>query len=579
MALLFLFRLACLLVTTSAFLQPPSPFPASNPALLVYPTPLSLPATVHRISHTNRSIDAQLTLFTLQGCLARSALNTTTPTFPLLYKTTATANTSTDGTWTYWQYYQDKYGFGRVQFSEQYADSSVDDIVGQFSGYVSGYYLSHYTQQSEADNVNMAISMASITDRAIVTTAAYVPLMKRLNIPLLRDMRDYTESTFLSQFQPLNTSVDAPQWPFNRQYISAQTPTKAATFLTDWSMLASAVKLHHIPTAQAVLTLVPDGRMFAWLGWTADTWGENDMTSIVSAAGGIVWAADTQNNLGTHAFFRDPLPPLPKPALVNNKGKHTVAFLFTDGDSLVADTGAVVDRRHWTDARRGTYPLSFGVDPSLALLAPSTLGLMYDTAGQNDSIVAFAPGYAYPSYMSDEQVWMWAEAASATMAAAQLRMQYYIDFNYSSRYFAPLLHQSNIDAVVYFDYPNYYILDHGRNGSVTWVDHKPAIALRDSMWTGHSTPQSIAAVLNSQLRDHTQTAGYSVIAAHLWTQDVGTIGEVVAQLDGDGVVVVRLEELVALMSANVQEADRVTAEVPTRPSQQTAQQRARLATE
>ena len=578
MLLCILASLACLLVTTTATVEPRSPFPTSNSSLLTFPTPLSYPATVYRINHTNRTIDAQLTLFSLQGALARSALNTTTASFPLLYKTTATANTSTDGTWTYWAYYEEKYG-GRVQFSSKNADSSVDDIVAHFSQYVSGYYLSHYTQQSEADNVNMAISMASITNGAIVTTAAYVPLMKKLNIPLLRDMRGETESTFLYQFQPLNTSDTAPQWPFSHQYISSQTPTKAATFLTDWSMLASAVTLHHIPTALAVLELVPQGGMFAWLGWTADTWGENDMTSLVSAAGGIVWAADTQNNLGTHAFFRDSLPPLPSPSAIDNSGKHTVAFLFTDGDSLVADTGAVVDRRHWLDGRRGRFPLSFGVDPSLALLAPSTLGLMYDTAGVNDSVVAFAPGYAYPSYMSDEQVWKWAEAASETMGAAGLTINYYIDFNYSSQYFGPLLQQSNIAGIVYFDYPNFYVLDHGRNGTVTWVNHKPAISVRDSMWAGHSTPQSIAEMLNQQVRDNTQTAGYSVIAAHLWSQDVGTISDVVARLDSEGVVVVRVDELVALMSANVKEVDRVIAETPARPNKQQAVQRVRLATE
>ena len=576
MMLCTVITLACLLVTaTAASLQL---FPTSNSTLLTYPTPLSYPATVYRINHSNRTIDAQLTLFTLQGALARSALNATAPTFPLLYKTTGTANTSTDGTWTYWAYYQGKYG-GRVEFSDEYADSSVDDIVAHFSQYVSGYYLAQYTKQSEADNVNVAISMVSITDGAIVTTPAYTSLMQRCNITMLQDVRDYTESTFLYQFQPLNTSTDAPQWPFNYQYISSQTPTKAATFLTDWSMLASAVTLHHIPTAQAVLDTVPQGRMFAWLGWTADSWSENDMTSIVSAAGGVVWAADTQNNLGTHAFFRDPLPPLPSSAPIDNKGKHTVAFLFTDGDSLVADTGAVVDSRHWLDARRGSFPLSFGVDPSLALLAPSTLGVMYGTAGVNDSIVAFAPGYAYPSYMTDEQVLVWAESASVTMAAAALNVAYYIDFNYSARYFGPLLKQPNVDGVVYFDYPNFYVLDNGRNGTVTWVAGKPCIAVRDSLWAGHSTPQSIADMLNQQVRDNTQTAGYSVIAAHLWTQDVDTIGDVVARLDGDGVEVVRLDELVALMTANVAKVERVDAEAHARPGKQAAEQRVQLAIE
>ena len=575
---LFLLVVASLLTLTTAIAEPLTPFATAHPTLLRnIPSPYSVPAAVHRINHSNRTLDAQLTLITLQGALARSALTIPNASFPLLYKTTGTEATSTDGTWTYWKYYGSKYGVNSI-FLEKHADSSVEDIVTFFRHRVTGYYLCEYTQRGEADNVNMAISSASITDGAIVTTPAYASLMKQLNITLLQDMRSFTEASFLYQFQPLNKSADAPQWPFSNQFISSQTPTKAATFLTDWSMLASAVTLHHIPTAQAVLDLVPKG-LFAWLGWTADSWGENDMTSKISAAGGVVWAADTQNNLGTHAFFRDTLTPLPSPAATNNKGKHTVAFLFTDGDSLVADTGAVVDGRHWFDERRGSFPLSFGVDPSLSLLAPGTLGLMYDTATVNDSIVAFSPGYAYPSFMSELQLEVWAASAAVLMSAAGLRVNYYIDFNYSSAYFAPLLRQPNIDGVIYFDYPNYYVLTEGRNGSVTWLNSKPAIAVRDSLWTGHSTPETVADMLNQQLRDNTQTAGYSVIAAHLWTQDVGTIGEVVSRLDAEGVVVVRVDELVALMTANVKQVDRVKAEVAAPSSKRRAEQRVQLATE
>ena len=110
---------------------------------------------------------------------------------------------------------------------------------------------------------------------------------------------------------------------------------------------------------------------------------------------------------------------------------------------------------------------------------------------------------------------------------------------------------------MYFDYPNYYLLDGGRNGSVFWVDDKPAIAVRESLWAGHSTPQSVAALINQQTRDHRGVAGYSVVAVHLWSQTVDTVGEAVKALDEEGVVVVKLDELVRLMSANVAQEDRV----------------------
>ena len=135
-----LLALACLLVATAAAVDQPSPFPAFDASLLRHiPTPSSLPHSVFRISHTSRSLDAQLLLFTLQGALARTGLNASGADFPLLYKTTGAANTCTDGTWTYWQYYARKYG-GRVQFVDSYADSSVEDILPHFAHVMSGYY-------------------------------------------------------------------------------------------------------------------------------------------------------------------------------------------------------------------------------------------------------------------------------------------------------------------------------------------------------------------------------------------------------------------------------------------------------
>ena len=206
------------------------------------------------------------------------------------------------------------------------------------------------------------------------------------------------------------------------------------------------------------------------------------MTETVSRAGGVVWAADTLHNLATHAFFVGAWssPGARKQPAVDNRGKHTVAFLFTDGDSLCADTVGLIDSTHWSSKRRGAYPMAWGVDPSLAFLAPGTLGFLYNTSTANDAVVGFAPGYAYPSYMTEEQRWLYAEEAGETMAKAGLTINYVrrasasasaaapirpgsdtdgrigrtafprllqmIDFNFSAEFFGPLLHQWSVDG-------------------------------------------------------------------------------------------------------------------------------------
>lgn len=100
------------------------------------------------------------------------------------------------------------------------------------------------------------------------------------------------------------------------------------------------------------------------------------------------------------------------------------------------------------------------------------------------------------------------------------------------------------------DYYGNYVLPDPYNGDVKWINNKPAIAVRASLWADHSTPASIATLLNSQLRDETVIGGYSVIAVHIWSETVDSLLEMAAALE-DGVVLVKPDELIALMTAKV----------------------------
>ena len=306
---LALFVLIALFSAVASLPTPPSPFlPSTNPALIQYPTPSHLPGTVYLVSYTSRPMEEQLVLTTLAGALAKRGLSaTSSASITLLHKWTGNM---TNPTYVYWQWYRTHYP--TVHFNDSLATAPLSTLLQTLHPSITGFFLSDYpTHSGEADNVNSAISMAGVTAGAIVTTPQYVDLLTGLGLKMIQDMRPFTESTFLHQFAPLNQSTAAQPWPFNRQFVSSQTPTKAAQFLTDWSMLAGAVQLHHIPTATEVLRLVPQKKLFAWLGWTADDWSENGMTSIISEAGGVVWAADTLSNLATHAFFLGDLHPPP----------------------------------------------------------------------------------------------------------------------------------------------------------------------------------------------------------------------------------------------------------------------------
>lgn len=281
------------------------------------------------------------------------------------------------------------------------------------------------------------------------------------------------------------------------------------------------------------------------------------MTAWVTQNGGIVWAADTVSNMGTHAAFNAPTetgnmhnPTRMNGQSVDNRGKHTVAFLWSDGDALAADLNGAVTTDHWLNPHRGTVPQTWSLNPSLSHIAPSQLQYFYDTSVANDSIIAFTPGYSYPDmYPTSVARQNWAEIGAEAMAHADMGVNLMIGFNFTADAFEPLMAQWNVEGMVYFCYPNYYVLP-DVNGSVIWIHDKPVISIRESLWADHSTPESVAALLNKQSRDDTSVDGYSVIGIHMWSQTVDTVNKVAALLDDD-VVVVKLDELVRLMTENV----------------------------
>ena len=89
------------------------------------------------------------------------------------------------------------------------------------------------------------------------------------------------------------------------------------------------------------------------------------------------------------------------------------------------------------------------------------------------------------------------------------------------------------------------------NGSVKWVHGKPCISVRNSLWQDHTTPASIAAMLNAQSTDHTTTAGYSVIAVHIWSETMDSLVKVAQQLQ-EHVLLVKPDTLIQLMTRHVQ---------------------------
>ena len=524
---------------------------------LPYPVPTVTPSLVYVIDYEGRSLDDQLLLTTLQGSLAQRALQGRAVHVPLVYRlmSNGTGQSDEDSDYAYLRYYSQHYP--EVNFTRSLAIASLTAILSTLRPHVAGALLATFT----GDSSRIAISLAGITADAIVVSDRHVELMQQLSIPILSDLRAaLNESAFLLSFAPFNQSASAKPWPFHTRFFSSQVVYLAPSYLSDWTVMNGVVMVNHVDSVQLILDHIqqPQSVLCAWLGWTPDGEWEDWWLHAVSKAGGMVWAADTLSNLATHAFFRreelhNPTR-MDRSRLPDNANRHTVSFMWTDGDSLCADQHGLADGGRWQSALRDAVPMTFGLDSSLAHLAPGLLGWYYDTATPNSSLAAFAPAYTYPDELPEAQRWQWGELAGEAMALADVGVTSVIGFNYSEVYLEPLLAQWNVEGAVWLQYLSYYV-EVGRNGSVLWIHDKPLIAIRESLWVDHSTQQSIADLINAQSREHTSERGYSVIAVMAWSNSAADVVRLSEMLDED-VVVVKLDEMVQLMKQNIPAASR-----------------------
>jgi hypothetical protein len=77
--------------------------------------------------------------------------------------------------------------------------------------------------------------------------------------------------------------------------------------------------------------------------------------------------------------------------------KHSVAFMFTDGDSLTWDMGNFASSAYdwWGSQRRGKAPIAWTFQPVLVELNPYFLSWVLHNATKNDKLLAGPSGAGY----------------------------------------------------------------------------------------------------------------------------------------------------------------------------------------
>lgn len=414
-------------------------------------------------------------------------------------------------------------------------DTFQSDYIGLvrfFQDSLDGYILCNMSGPS----ANAALSLCSHFN------AIAVPDSLEEDFPFLKkilDVRGWTEEDVYAKYHD----------SLSKRVITYQ-KEENETYLGDYGVFTNAFRFFEpvgTTFAQAVFKDMKPNSVL--LGWGGD---ENELVRAASKSAIMVHAADFANNLSVltniDATYYQPESPMTFDT--SNSKVHTVCFLMTDGDNIQWLTHSFATSKKWYNAdERGSFPLGWTLSPAISELAPPVMKYLYDNAYNStsgrDYFVA-APsglGYMYPD-VYPEMVSN-AELLNKYMKKADMNIVNVIG-NVRNPDLTAYAQCSNIDAVFYYMYSDYS----GWKGKIMWINDKPVIGGRFSMWGDKDSPQTVAQKINASIKNQYQPEGYSLVPVHVWSHSVEDVKKCIDMLDGD-VRVVAPDDFVKLIKKNL----------------------------
>ena len=416
-------------------------------------------------------------------------------------------------------------------------------LLTHFASRLSGYILC----DAEQNSTNVAISLSGILN-AVAIPSDIEQTAINAGLTELLDVRGKDETWLLANYGS----------QFSKKIASYQNVSdNRGLYLGDYSAFAGAIQFWSDDPTSALATgvfnlLGPNG---AVMGWGPS---EDVTVSQLSKKSLMIHASDFAPNLSTLTNIpvdniqqKEPAEPY---KVVPNV--HTVCFVMSDGDNIQWLLGASDDANTWASANRSKLNLGWTISPALAELSPATYQKYVTNSpspadGRNYLIAApSGRGYFNPSIFPN----LTAECAilNQYMKKGDLHIANVIDATYNSSSLAPYLSQDNIDALFYYDYSNYSLL----NGQITWYKDKPCIGGRYNLWSGTTgqyndmTPTTLAAKLNTSTTNINSASGYSLIPVIVWSRNVNDVLSCIGML-GPNVRVVSPDEFVWLIRKNL----------------------------
>ena len=500
--ILLIFLFVILQITTAQRL-PGSTYPVSS-------APDTMYIVTDNVTNTQR-----LTIVSLQGLLAR-------------HKPKIIRNT---GIWV--DYLRTN---GYITHDSTYFNDFVG-LINHFKDSISGYILSDI----DSNSTNAAISMAAILNAIIVTTAD-TAIIAPVGLNMLLDARGKDENWVITNYgNQLSTNI-----------VSLQNITKYSS-LSDYSIFSGALQFWVISYSDNLMNTAFNrmNKDATVMGYGPDEYNtvyKLSQYSLVMNASDWCQNLSVLTNVPVNSFAqKTPVQPFQS---INNK--HTVCFVFTDGDNVQWLDGDAASNNRWiSNANTNQINLGWTMSPALSELAPPVLKYYYDKAP--DTTTGRSYFVAGPSGRGYNFPGVFTELDSETvilnnyMAKADLHIVNILDIDNSPVDISKFLDKSNIDAIFYYEYSNYS----GLNGQINWNNNKPSIGGRYNLWDGINSTTQVAQMVNNLSTNINTSAGYSLIPVHAWSMTVDSVIACINKLDTNKVRVVCPDEFVWLIKQNI----------------------------
>lgn len=482
------------------------------------PYPVSqCPDTLFAVDESNFSDSQLLAIHTLQGIVAQSK--------PRIF-----VFKGSDGNAVWLNELQKTYGI-RADYTYQ---SDFKGLINKFKGYVSGYIITTLTEPA----AYVALSMSGIK-KAIAVTSLDEQTLKDLGLTKIEDVTNQDYATFYNKY---NNEI-------NKNIICLQTNDKL-NFLGDYAAFAKSMYYHGTLnssiSSQVFSGLSPNAALFGWDG-------EFNLVKTASQNSIMVHAADYCSNLSVYSNIG--VETKQQQHVIDTtvkKDVHTVCFLLTDGDNLQWDIGTLYFNSNWFGSEyRKHANIGWTISPAMCEVAPTILKKFYDNAGTKDGgrdyFVAGPSGLGYMFPEVYPQLESYAKLTNDFMKKSDLSIVNLIGNSMSSTCLTPFASQDQIDAIFFYYYSDYS----GGKGKITWINGKPIITGRLTLWKGtFEDPISLSEKINSLSTDITSQSAYSLIPVHVWSTNVSDVVTAISYFNKN-VRVVTPDEFVKLIKKNI----------------------------